>query len=205
MTKNTKLRMSLFDRLIDGDDDNDAASRVVSRTSGSLALRQSIQRDLSWLFNATNNAWTLPLARYPELATSVVNFGVRSYAGLSGAGAINAQLEQSLTAAILAFEPRIIAESLRVQVLPDSPHMTYRNHIALAIHGELYTQATTEIIYLKTEFDLDSGEVSMVDISEARQFGGDNPTQRRSANAASPTDFVVHDIAPSSAKSGGNR
>ena len=215
----TRLRMSLLDRLIDpsGADRADSlpahadasALPPSSRPSGSLALRRAIQRDLSWLFNASNNAWTLPLTAYPELATSVVNFGVRSYAGLSGIAALGVQLERSLHAAILAFEPRINPETLRVQVLPDDEPARYRHHIALAIHGELHAQATTEVIYLKTEFDLDSGTVSMTDVSEAQQFIEDHAGSPRTGNAsgrsAGLTDLVVQDSRPSVRVSGGRR
>jgi len=208
----TTLRTSLLDRLIDTDNDSNGRADAVEgapgrrgpvRANGSVALRLAIQRDLSWLFNASNSAWTLPLAEYPELATSVVNFGVRSYAGLSGAAALEAQLERSLTDAILAFEPRIIPATLRVQVLPGSPHLTYRNHIALAIHGELYRQATAEVIYLKTEFDLDSGEIHMTDVSGSQSFEVTG-TSRRSGQSTSHNEVMVHEIA-AAARSGGTR
>jgi type VI secretion system protein ImpF len=204
-----------LDRLIDAGADIDSHGRALAgdrvsglqaaaRANGSAALRQAIQRDLSWLFNASNSAWTLPLAQYPELATSVVNFGVRSYAGLSGAAALEAHLEQSLTEAILAFEPRIIPATLRVQVLPDSPHLTYRNHIALVIHGELYRQATTEVIYLKTEFDLDSSEIRMTDISGPQSIEATGAA-RRSGQSSAHNEMVVHEIAPATSRAGGPR
>ena len=53
-------------------------------------LRESVRRDLSWLFNTGNLAATDDLENYPEVQRSTVNFGLPDLAGRTvsiGAGA----------------------------------------------------------------------------------------------------------------------
>ena len=80
LTPKDRLQPSLLDRLTDDSPD----SRVESRERRVLSpsqLRDCVRRDLAWLLNTTNLESTTSLADVPEVAASVLNFGVIDLAG----------------------------------------------------------------------------------------------------------------------------
>jgi type VI secretion system protein ImpF len=62
----------------------------------------------------------------------------------------------------LNFEPRIAPRSLRVSVLVAKESMS-RNAMTFKIEGELWAEPTPMALYLKTELDLESGDVTVVE------------------------------------------
>ena len=66
ISQKDRLQPSLFDRL-SGED-----GRVFSEQR----FRDSVKRDLAWLLNTSNFGSVQDLSRHPEVASSVVNFGL---------------------------------------------------------------------------------------------------------------------------------
>jgi type VI secretion system protein ImpF len=59
------------------------------------------------------------------------------------------------------FEPRILRDSLRVVALAPG---AAANQVTFEIHGELWGQPLPERLYLKTELDLEIGELRLYDL-----------------------------------------
>jgi type VI secretion system protein ImpF len=95
------LRPSLLDRLTDDSPENpekwragDAVDR--KRFMSLNEYRAQVRRDLAWLLNTANLAAVLDLDEYPEVADSVVNFGVPDIAGLTSSCVDANELQKAL-------------------------------------------------------------------------------------------------------------
>jgi len=156
------LQPALLDRLTDHDPTRKVEGRderVLSRAQ----LRASVLRDLSWLFNSTNLASTVDLSAHPLAAQSTLNYGLTALAGNAVAGLEFAEVEQILKDAILRFEPRILPQTLTVRGIPAKDAMGHHNILSLEITGELWAQPYPVQLLIKTDMDLESGEIRLVE------------------------------------------
>ena len=156
------LQPALLDRLTDHDPTRKVEGRderVLSRAQ----LRASVLRDLNWLFNSTNLASTVDLSAHPLAAQSTLNYGLTALAGNAVAGLEFAEVEQILKDAILRFEPRILPQTLTVRGIPAKDAMGHHNILSLEITGELWAQPYPVELLIKTDMDLESGEIRLVE------------------------------------------
>ena len=114
-------------------------------------------RDLEWLLNAGCLETTQDLSDYPQVKKSVLNYGLPDLSGTTASNVDSTTLERMLRQAIINFEPRILANSLKVRVSNRDKH----NNIIFEIEGELWSQPTPERLYLKTILDLELGNVEV--------------------------------------------
>ena len=142
---------------MDNEPDKTQESRE-QRVFSLTRLRDAALRDLAWLLNTTNLAAGQDLSAYPEVTSSVLNFGLPDLAGLSVSGTDVAELERTLRQAIANFEPRILRHTLSVRLEVNESQMSH-NAMTFLIEGELWAQPVPLRLYLKTEVDLDSGDV----------------------------------------------
>lgn len=162
LTLNERLQPSLIDRLRDNEPDNKVESRA-QRVLSIARLRRSVQRDLSWLLNCGNLEITEDLSQLPEVANSVLNFGVPDLSGSTASSVDIPTLERELTKAILTFEPRLLAASLKVTVDVDQSKMS-RNTLRFLIEGQLWAQPLPINLFLSTELDFESGNASVAEV-----------------------------------------
>ena len=78
-------------------------------------LRQAVLRDLAWLFNTTNLEAEIALDEPPARAPSTINFGIPALAGHKLVRHRLRGIDQGLRDAILAFEPRLLADTVHVR------------------------------------------------------------------------------------------
>ncbi|MDX1654658.1 MAG: type VI secretion system baseplate subunit TssE [Candidatus Competibacteraceae bacterium] len=163
LTPQERLQPSLLDRLIDDKPDNSQESRehwVISPRR----LREYVLRDLVWLLNTTHLAATDDLDDYPQVAHSVLNYGLPDLAGRSVSNMDLGSLERMLRQVILEFEPRILRHSLKIRVLLSEQEMSH-NAVSFEIRGELWAQPVPLELYLRTELDLDNGDMRVADLN----------------------------------------
>jgi type VI secretion system protein ImpF len=72
-----------------------------------------------------------------------------------------------LRRAILQFEPRILPRTVKIRAVIDEAQMS-SNAIRFDIEGELWGQPLPQQLYLKTEVDLETGDI---EVSEASASG----------------------------------
>jgi type VI secretion system protein ImpF len=90
------------------------------------------------------------------VARSVLNFGIPDLTGASLSGIDSETLQRQLKDAILAFEPRLTANTLRVSVNADHKRMD-RQALMFNIESEMWAQPIPLNLFLKTEVDLETG------------------------------------------------
>ena len=159
LTHRERLQPSLLDRLTDHDPGNAQESRE-QRDFSLNRLRESVLRDLAWLLNATNLAGAQNLDTYPEVAASVLNYGIPDLSGKTLSGTDPTALERMLRQAVADFEPRIIRHTLKVRLEVNEGQMSH-NAMTFLIEGDLWAQPVPLALYLKTEIDLEVGDVKV--------------------------------------------
>ncbi|HWO08228.1 MAG TPA: type VI secretion system baseplate subunit TssE [Polyangiaceae bacterium] len=157
LTPKEKLQPSLLDRLTDARPDvrTSRGGRVLTVEE----LRDGVRRDLASLFNATALETVQDLSDYPNVQRSTVNFGMPDMSGKTASGVDLKELERSLSRAIHEFEPRLIEGSVKVssELFDAKSH----NTMVATIAAELWSQPLPQKLLLRTELDLENGEVKL--------------------------------------------
>jgi type VI secretion system protein ImpF len=156
-----RLQPSLLDRLTD----DEPGKKVESRQQRAISierLRQCVLRDLGWLLNTGNLGQSEDISSYPEVTKSVVNYGTPDLAGRVISSAHVTDLTRSVRQAILDFEPRILRDSVQVNVAVNESTMS-SNTLTFEIEGVLWAQPTPLQLFLKTEIDLETGHAKVLE------------------------------------------
>ncbi|HEY0463945.1 MAG TPA: type VI secretion system baseplate subunit TssE [Polyangiaceae bacterium] len=159
LTAKERLQPSLLDRLADDEPDKTQESRE-KRVLSSQKLRDSVRRDLNWLFNTTNLAAVQSLEAYPEVERSTLNYGLPDLAGRTSSSVDRDQMERLLRRAIWEYEPRLLRSSIRVQLSVDVNELNH-NAMNFSIQAELWAQPLPVRLFLRTDLDLETGEAAV--------------------------------------------
>lgn len=162
LTTKERLQPSLLDRLTDNNPDQKAESRE-ARVMTESQLRECVRRDLSWLLNTTHMAAVQELEPESEVSRSVVNFGICDLAGQTLSGVDRVALERLIRESIWYFEPRLLRESVRLEIISDDKRMG-QNSLLFDIQAELWAQPVPVPLYLRTEIDLENGSVKVEEL-----------------------------------------
>lgn len=166
LTLKERLQPSLLDRLTDDEPTRTAEPRE-RRVLSPAQLRESVRRDLTWLFNTTHLAATEPLDDQPLVAGSVLNFGIPDLTGRTASDVDVAALEGLLRQAIWDFEPRLLRASVQVRGLVDERDMSH-NAVSFAVEADLWGQPLPLRLLLHTQVDLEDGRVQIGDLLERK-------------------------------------
>jgi type VI secretion system protein ImpF len=162
-----RLQLSLLDRLTDFEPHARHEARE-RRVVSARALRESVQRDIGWLLNASGLADGAHAPGLPHVATSVLNYGLPDLAGRNVAALTPGALERVIRDALWAFEPRLARESVRVTAIDDTKGAARSHVIRFEIEAQMWSQPYPERLFLRTELDLEAGEVRVADASTTR-------------------------------------
>lgn len=136
--------------------------RMLSRAR----LRECVLRDLTWLFNSLGLEASLDLEPFPCVSTSVLNFGMPSFAGRTISSIDPMQAAEQLRRAVELFEPRLRA----VRVRPTQPaHEAKRDTGAVlefTIDAELWGQPVAQHMEITTRIDTTNGNVTVLQAHE---------------------------------------
>lgn len=162
LSSQERLFPSLLDRLTD----DQAGTKVESRDQRVFSihkLRAAVLRDLKWLMNTCHLEANQDLSDHPNVQRSVINYGIPDLTGKTVSGLEVHQVQNALKQAILDFEPRIIAETLEVRGEKD-PESPLSNSLQFEIEGELWSRPFPERLYLRSELDLETGNVNIHEV-----------------------------------------
>lgn len=154
----------LLDRLTDeepGKHKEPPQARAMSRK----AYRESVLRDLRWLLNSSNSDASIDFTGHPDAQRSVVNFGLPSLSGQLASNLDHAELEGAIRRAILDFEPRILPHTLEVQVAATDGALDLHNILGVIIRGQLWSLPYPLEMLLRSNIDLETGQVVLYDES----------------------------------------
>lgn len=153
-----RLQPSLLDRLTD-ETPEDRVEPASKRVIDLVRLREITLRDLGWLLNTSNIESEHDLETYPNVARSVLNYGVPELSGSIATINRAVEIRQAIRLAIERFEPRIIPETLEVDMRQEK--VGSGAIIAFDIRGELWAEPVPIDLYLRTALDVTTGEVTV--------------------------------------------
>jgi len=159
LTPIEKLQPCLLDRLTDDEPSNQKESRL-QRVISPQKYRAGVLRDLEWLFNShayprLEGKEPFRLKDYPEVCRSVINYGIPELCGQTSPDL--ERLEEELSEAVLAFDPRIIPGTLSIRGKVE------RNLVTFDVEGDLWALPLPEHLHLKTTVDLETGHCLLGD------------------------------------------
>ena len=157
-----RLQPALLDRLSD-DAPSERSESDAHRVMSKAQLRQAVLRDLGALFNAVQPLGTVAAETHPVLAASVLNYGLPALSGELASKLDVYLLERVIRQAIERYEPRILPETLQVRALETASVLDTHNVIEFEIRGHLWSQPVPLEILLRTQLDLEAGQVEVRD------------------------------------------
>lgn len=172
MISRDRLQPALLDRLTDFAPQSQVEAddaRVMNKSQ----IREAVLRDLSWLLNSVQPLNKAVALQYPQAADSVLNYGLPAMSGQLASRIDVSLLERAIKQAILRFEPRVMEDSLEVKALEASSVLDTHNVIEFEIHGFMWAQPVPLELLLRTQVDLEAGQV------EVRDMGSGGPVRRK--------------------------
>lgn len=172
-----RLNPTLFDKLVADLDladfrvEDDAGMEVRRETTGNYsiirlerfnerALRATVRRELAWLLNTTNLAAVTDLEPYPEVQTSVLNYGVPDLAGHAWTHRVILQRARDLRTAIRTFEPRIDPQSLNVEPVGE---VERENAVTYIINCDVTSAVQAMPVRFRTDVEQQTAAVTVRD------------------------------------------
>lgn len=163
-TPQERLQPGLLDRLADNEPEKKREPREL-RVMTKAQLRQAVLRDLAWLFNTTKLDSRHDFAGFDDAERSVINFGLPALSGETASTLDVIGLERSIKQAIIDFEPRINLSTLHVEALISNSQLERHNVISVQIRGELWAYPVPLELLLRTDMDLETGQVEIRDLA----------------------------------------
>ncbi len=154
-TPQERLQPALLDRLMDDNPDVQVESREM-RVMSRNRMREAVLRDLAWLFNSTQLSGDFNWPAHPHVQRSVINFGLPTLSG---------ETASTLDVIDLESQVRIMASTLQVSALMDEMTMDHHNVISFRITCNLWAQPVPFELMLRTEVDLESGQVEIKELT----------------------------------------
>lgn len=163
-TDKDRLQPALLDRLTD----NEPTARSEHGESvyvNEQRLRSALLRDLGWLLNATNASAQLDNTNLQHAKRSVLNYGILPLAGQLFSEMDWKDIQAALRKAILTFEPRILPETLVIDVFPSFDSLNHHNTLQFEIRCQFWSLPYPLELLLKSSLDLESGQVVLADMT----------------------------------------
>ncbi|HQS68967.1 MAG: type VI secretion protein [Novosphingobium sp. 28-62-57] len=122
------------------------------------ALRATVRRELAWLLNTTNFESSVDLEAFPQVRTSVLNYGVPDLAGRSLNSRAVLRRAREIRDAVKSFEPRIDPLTLHVEL---SNKVERENALTFVIEADVRSAVRAVPIKLRTDVEADSSAVTV--------------------------------------------
>lgn len=143
--------VTLLDRLtvdfcISFNSDNNNFRGYVDQLCNSLEL----------LLSSTGLGSIYELHNHPQVACSVLNYGMGSFAGVTVSSIDLLQIERRIRRLIRNFEPRILSHTLDVLLLPNEEG---NSSFKFLLRGEVSSSGLISLFALHSTWNTESGEV----------------------------------------------
>ena len=123
-------------------------------------------RDLAWLLTAVQPIGETA-RRHAGVEARVLHFGLPPLSGQLASKLDIGDLERAIHDAIVRFEPRILPDTLRVGAREASSVLDTHNVVEFEITGHLWAQPVPLEMLLRTQLDLEAGQVQIEDMMAA--------------------------------------
>lgn len=153
--ENTRITLSVFDRLIDLDPASSTEIEA-SRAASLRELKDAVRRDLEWLLNTRCHADD-DVSENAEVRRSVAFYGLPDILGMSPKNpAEQKRLTKALETAIKQFEPRFLNPIVTLE-----PVDAVERQLRFRIEASLDIEPTPETVVFDTVLQTGSGEFAV--------------------------------------------
>lgn len=128
---------------------------------GELSLRECVLRDMARLLNATRLLDLDEARAYPQVARSVVNYGVPPLAGMTLSELDVGYVEEAIRQALTHYEPRLLPQSIEVRYTGEDERGGNGNVLTFEIAAKLWGLPHPAPMLVYTDLDLESGAASV--------------------------------------------
>ena len=119
------------------------------------SMRRSVRRELNWLLNNVHLEASVDLERYPQVRTSVLNYGMPDLTGrVSTSRAVNARAAD-IAEMIRIFEPRLAADKLQVGI---NTGIGLDNAVSYVIRGDIASAIRAMPVQYFASIEVETGE-----------------------------------------------
>jgi type VI secretion system protein ImpF len=153
MSRGDHFLPTLLDRLVESPGNEGAG---LSRR----AYQQSVLRDLQWLLCTVAPREQTLLAGFAHASHSVLNYGIPCSTGMTLTERERTLLAQDIEKAILAFEPRVLPESLSVTLISGGPEAV-RSQLMFRIRLAFWFEPYPLELSVRAQWDIESGLVAL--------------------------------------------
>jgi type VI secretion system protein ImpF len=119
-------------------------------------VRRDVMRNLEWLLNTEAPARIAGRPIPPQVANSVLCFGIEPYSGRAQSSLAPTDIAWSIRARIIAFEPRIDRHTLEVHMTDPEGHQRF-NRMRFTVAGQLRADPLPIEFVAQAEIDTESG------------------------------------------------
>lgn len=158
-----RLRPCLLDRITDEEPHKKREGRE-QRVMSMQRYRAAVLRDLHWLLNCSNRELDADIPDFEEVRRSVLNYGIPDLCGLTVSSIDANDVQRRILRAVQLCEPRILPATLTITPVTKSEEMN-ANALSFQIEGELWAQPFHEMLLIKTDVDLETGEFRVKEVS----------------------------------------
>ena len=139
----------------------DASPRSLQRRDGinEETLRKHLQTDLNALLNTIELGSTSDLSDFPYVNASIVNYGFRDLSNVSVAEINTPRIKENIRASLINHEPRLIRESIQVDVI--EPEGDNRQRLSISVSAELMGDPVDIPLDFDAEVDMSAGTLKM--------------------------------------------
>lgn len=136
-------------------------ARSQERRTGTdeATLRAHLSADLASLMNTINLDAVVPLDDVPYVAKSVINFGFGDMSEMSNSIHASQQIAQLIRDTLIEHEPRLIAETIDIQLNRDVQDSTQR--LSFDVSAEMVATPVDVPLDFVAEVDMGAGKIQM--------------------------------------------
>ena len=124
------------------------------------ALRATVRRELTWLLNTTNLGAAQDLSPYPEVQTSVLNYGMPDLTGRASTMQAVRDRSADIRRAILTYEPRMDASKVEVEARST---VERDNAVTFVIRGDVTSAVKAMPVQFIADVEVETGEAVVRD------------------------------------------
>lgn len=154
-------RDAKLDQRQDASGDTTISSRSKMRRDGvdETTLKAHVQADLGALMNTIQLGAAVDLTDAPHVERSVLNYGFRDLSDITARDLNSSSVVASIRRSLLDHEPRIVPETLDVQVADRSGNTQHR--LEISVTAELMSDPVDVPVSFEAEVDLGAGKLRM--------------------------------------------
>lgn len=173
--KEDRTKTSIFQIFRDSHHENDARKQRARDKDGSVEvtkarrqrregvsaeqLRAHIQADLVALISTVRLESVVDLEDSPHVATSIINYGFRDFSDVGQSDFHSAGIIESIRKTLIAHEPRLVNETLEVDIHEDDDRDTLR--LLVFVKAELMGDPVDIPLDFDAEVDMGAGKLNL--------------------------------------------